>query len=187
VANLFEGLMDDTTATFNHNPDDPMNGMTRANLSASLPDDQKGVVFEYGPTGDSFMEFELPPGARDLTPYAYLSLRACQATRHPMTTAELGDLSFSVTLRDGASASSTIDIAAYGGGIEEPYQRTGCGGTGAGWQNEFEVIRIRLEDFLGDASGLDLADVAAVRFDFGASFGSAGGRLGFDDIILTRE
>jgi len=51
----------------------------------------------------------------------------------------LGDLTFDVRLRDSQGGSSTINIGAYGGGIEEPYQRTGCG-SGTGWANEFETI-----------------------------------------------
>jgi hypothetical protein len=69
---------------------------------------------------------------------------------------------------------------------ELPYQRTGSG-TGVGWQNEFETIRIRLADFLTDGSHLDLRDIVAVRFDFGPHFGSAKGRLALDDVELIDD
>ena len=102
------------------------------------------------------------------------------------TIAELGDLTFTVTLRDGSGTTSSVDIGAYGGGVEEPYQRDGAG-EGVGWFNEFETIRIRLTDFLTNGSGLDLTDVEAVRLDFGPSFGSNEGRLGLDDVELTND
>jgi len=44
---------------------------------------------------------------------------------------------------------------------------------------------MRLTDFLHDGSGLDLSSIASLRFDFGPSHGSPGGRLGLDDIQLT--
>jgi hypothetical protein len=53
-----------------------------------------------------------------------------------------------------------------------------------GWQNEFVSVRIRLADFRVD-SDIDLSRIAAVRFDFGAEFGSARGRIGLDDIELV--
>jgi hypothetical protein len=148
-------------------------------------DPSRGAVLEWPAGSDRFLEFAVAEAARDVTPWTFLSLRACQQTRHPLTIAELGDLTFTITLRDGAGATSSINIGAYGGGVEEPYQRTG-GGSGAGWQNEFETIRIRLTDFLHNGSGLDLTDVRAVRFEFGPSYGSSGGRIGLDEIELVR-
>ena len=67
-------------------------------------------------------------------------------------------------MADGTT--STMNIGAYGGGLEELYQRTGCG-TGAGWSNEFETIRLGLAAYLNNGSGLDLTDIVAVRFEFG--------------------
>ena len=93
----------------------------------------------------------------------------------------LGDETFSVTLRDGTGTSSSINIGAYGGGLEQPYQRSG------GWHNEMEVIRIRLTDFLANGSGLDLTDVVAVRFDVGPSWGSDEGRIVVDELMLTND
>ena len=171
VLSRAEARHDDTDGTFTWSPGDPMNGMSRGR-----PDDvSRGTVFDWSPGADRFLEFEIVPSARDLTGRTYLTFRAGQGTRHPETTAELGDTSFSVTLRDRGGATSTIDFGAYGAGLQEPYQRTGSG-SGAGWQNEYETIRIRLTDFLNNGSPLDLGDVVAVRFEVGASFGSSRGR-----------
>ena len=180
VSNLSEGRLDDANANFTNNVGDVMNGMT----AAGAADTSRGIVFQWN--GDSFYEQEIVPKARDLTDDVYLSFRACQATRHPNTTAVLADLTFTVTLIDGSATTSSINIGAYGGGIEEPYQRINCG-SGAGWANEFETIRIRLTDFTHNGSGLDLSDVAAVRFEFGPSFGAASGRIGMDEIAITRD
>ena len=136
--------------------------------------------------GKAHERLEVVPAERDFTDDTFLSFRAAQATRHPQTIAETGDLAFTVTLEDGLGNTSSIRIDAYGGGIEEPYARGGFG-TGFGWQNEFETIRIRLTDFLAGGPGLDLTDVRFVRFDFGPGSGSAAARLGFDDLELTEE
>ena len=88
-------------------------------------------------------------------------------------------------MRDSSGQESAIDIGAYHGGIEEPYQRTACG-SGAGWGNEFETIRIRLADFTRRA-GFELHDVEWVEFRFGPSHGSAQGRIGFDDLEITQR
>jgi len=183
VLNLTEGKLKDANTTFTWMASDPMNGMTRAGSQ----DTANGVVFDWTVGGDHFYEYGIPAGARDFTEYVYLSFHACQGTRHPETTAELGDLTFTVTLRDAMDAISSIHIAAYGGGIEETYQREGCGDETPGWMNEFETVRIRLTDFLTNGTGLDLSDVVAVRFEFGADHGSARGRLGLDDVELTGE
>ena len=178
VTNLTEGRLDDNNTDFAWTTADPMNGMT--NASSEGTDDSRGVVFDWN-GADLFYEFEIVPGARDFTAYRYLSFRACQGTRHPYTVATLGDLAFTVGLRDANGAGSRINIRAYGGGVEEPYQREG------GWHNEFETTRIRLTDFLTNGSGLDLTNIVAVRFDFGPSSGATQGRLGLDDVELTSD
>jgi hypothetical protein len=180
VSNVSEGLADDANSSFTHNVGDVMNGMTLARAQ----DSSRGTVFEW--STDAFYEHEIVSGERDLTDDEYLTFRACQATRHPNTTADIEDLTFTISLIDGALDSSSINIGAFGGGLEEPYQRTGCG-AGAGWANEFETIRIRLTDFLNNGSGLDLSDVRTIRFDFGTSFGSGTGRIGLDEITLSSD
>ena len=181
VASLTEDRLDDGDSSLTWTTGDPMNGMTYG----SDTDVTRGVVFEWNGS-NRYYEQTIVAGGRDFSPYTYLSFRACQGTRHPNTTAELSDLDFSVMLRDGSGASSTINIAAYGGGIEEPYQRTGDG-SGTGWANEFETIRIRLTDFMTNGTELDLTDISSVRFIVGPAHGSAEGRLGLDDIELTSD
>jgi hypothetical protein len=180
VTSLVEDVLRDGDITYQWLDSDMMNGMTHAGAK----DDSRGVSFEW--SGGAFLSFALVPGARDLSAYDYLSFRACQMTRHPLTVAELGDLTFEVSLVDGAGHRSGINIGAYGGGLEEPYQRQGGGGV-AGWLNEFETIRIRVRDFLNNGSALDLLDVVEFRFDFGDEFSSAGGRIGLDDLELIAE
>jgi len=176
VSNVYEGLLRDIDfSTFTWTPSDPMNGMTRARTN----DWEHGVVFDW--TSPSHYEWAIVEAGRDFSQYDYFSFRACQQTRHPYTVAELGDVTFTVTLRDGDGATSSINIGAYGGGIEEPYQRSG------GWMNEFETIRIRLADFLHNGSGLDLSNIAAVRLEFGTGYGSEQGRIGLDSVEITSD
>ncbi|NNF42292.1 MAG: hypothetical protein HKN62_04455 [Phycisphaerales bacterium] len=182
VGNAVETQFDDTDGTFTWTPADPMNGMSRGR-----PDDlTRGLVFDWDAGDVAFLEFEVVPALRDVRDFRYLSFRACQGTRHPNTIAVLEDLTFTVTLRDGAGATSSINIGVYGGGVEEPYQRTGSG-VGIGWQNEFEAIRIRLTDFRRNDTPLDLSDLAAIRLEFGGGFGSAEGRVAIDDVQFSEE
>jgi hypothetical protein len=182
TSNRVENKLNDANTTFTWFTTDPMNGMTytRSNDAA------RGTVFDWDGAADRFMEFEVISGERDFSDDAFLSFRACQGTRHPRTTARLGDLTFTVTLRDGSGIESSINIGAYAGGIEEPYQRGGFG-SGFGWQNEMETVRIRLTDFEANGSGIDMSNIEAVRFDFGPSFGDAQGRIGLDDLEINRE
>jgi hypothetical protein len=182
VTNLVEDRADDNDAVFTWTSSDPMNGTTLGGTG----DDSRAVAFDWA--APSFLEFEMVEAQRDLSDDAYLSFRAAQGTRHPNTIAALEDLTFDVLLRDGDGTTSHINIAAYGGGIEEPYQRINCG-AGVGWANEFETIRIRLSDFLTNGSGLDLTNIVAVRFEFAApgSGSSSVGRIGLDEIEITKD
>jgi hypothetical protein len=181
VNNVLEGPLRDGDSSFAWTDSDPFNGTTHA----SSADTSRGVVFDWN-GGNSYYEWEVVPAARNFANYVYLSFRGAQGTRHPFTTAALGDLTFTVTLRDGSGMTSSINIGACGGGLEEPYQRSGAG-TGVGWHNEMEVIRIRPTDFLTNGSGLDLTDIEAVRFNFGLSWGSNEGRIVIDELMLTND
>ena len=176
VTNLTEGRLDDNNTSFAWTPSDPFNGATQDSAS----DNRRGVVFDWNGS-NRYYEWAVVAAGRDFTPYSYLSVTGAQGTQHPYTLAFLGDETFSITLRDGSGTSSTIHIGAYGGGLEQPYQRQG------GWHNEMETIRIRPTDFLTNGSGLDLTDIAAVRLDVGPSYGSNEGRIVIDELMLTTD
>jgi len=175
-----EGILNDPDTSFTWDGED-FSGFTWARTG----DRERGLVLEFN-GGDKDLSFQLVPALQDATGYRYLSFRAAQITRHPLTTAVLGDMTFAVTLTDADGATATVGIGVYGGGIEEPYQRTSCG-TGAGWGNEFETIRLPLEAFVADGSGVDLSRLATVTFDFGPSFGSPSGRIGLDGLELVED
>jgi hypothetical protein len=175
---LTEGRLDDANTDFTPNVNDPMNGMTMAGPG----DTSRGIVFEW--TGaDHALSFALVPAAQDVTGYEYVSFRACQATRHANTMAVLTDLTFSVRLTDQNGYQSTLPLSSYGGGVGEPYPRNGCG-SGYGWANTFATLRLRLEDFHRGDPTLDLQHLTSIDFLFGPSYGSAEGRIGFDDLTL---
>ena len=188
LRDLAEGLLDDPDNDFTHSDTEFMNGMTQAGPG----DIARGLTFSW--QTDRVLIFETVAADRDWSGHGYLAFRACQQTRHPLTDASTGDVVFDVTLKDIHGTLSTIRIDAYGGGgIEEPYQRhlissggfsQDCG-VGDGWANEFETVRIRLGDFLANGSGLDLTQITRVGFQFGPSHGSAEGRLGFDNLMVT--
>lgn len=176
VDSLTEGRLDDNNNDFTFGAGDPFNGATQGGPS----DVTRGVVFEWT-NADRFYEWQIPAAATDWTRFSMLSLRGAQATQHPHTTAALGDLTFALTLRDGAGGTSTINVGAYGGGLEEPYQR------GGGWHNEMETLRIRITDLLNNGAALNLSNVVAVRLDAGPTFGDARGRIVVDDLMLTND
>lgn len=181
VSTYSEGRLDDANTSFTFGAAEPFNGMTE-NTAA---DGSKGIVFQWS-AADRFVDFEVVPALQDESSYTYLAFRATQCTRAPETAAVLDDLDFTVVLRDVNANESSIRISAYGGGIEEPYQRTSCG-TGTGWNNEWETIRIRLTDFARDGAPVDLTQIAGIQFRFGPSHGAASGRIGMDDIAFTRD
>lgn len=181
AASLFEGRLDDRNGTFTDDPSDPMNGMTHAGPA----DLTHGAVLEFDGT-ESALVFELLPGAQDLRRYEYLSFRACQAARHVLTVAELGDLAFAVELIDRHGRASRLRIDAYGSGVMDPYQRGGCG-QGQGWHNTFETFRLALADFEAQSALFDRGEVMALSFLFGPDHGSPLGRVALDEIELTLE
>jgi len=182
VAGMVQGRLDDRNKTFTGDTGERFNGLTMA----TALDDSEGIVFEYGTFESNFIQFDLPDASPDLSEFSFLSFRSCQITRNILTRAQRGDLDFSVMLIDDLEQKSTIHIAAYGGGIEEPYLRRGCG-QGAGWTSEWETIRIPLRDFSASGTPLDLSALRSVRFLFGSDHGSAEGRLGLDEIQFTSK
>jgi hypothetical protein len=178
VEHLVEGQLNDANSTFTWTESDPMNGMTRARDN----DITNGVVFDW--LAPAWIEWAVPPDQADVADLGWLSLRACQGTRHPLTITALEDLTFSIQLRDTSGTVSSIDVSAYDGGVEEPYQRTGEG-NGIGWGNEFETLRLRLLDFRSQSPALNLRSLAAVRLVFGEGASSTVGRLALDDLEFT--
>ena len=178
VSNLTEGRLDDGTSSFSWSSSDPFNGATQD--SSEEADNGRGVVFDWNGS-DRYYEWEIIASKRDFSSYLYLSFRGAQGTQHPNTLAVMGDLTFSVSLQDGTGVTSSINIGAYGGGLEQPYDRSG------GWHNEMEVVKIRLTDFLTNGSGLDLSDIEAIRLDCGPSWGSNEGRIVVDELMLTSD
>ncbi len=182
VQNLTEGRLDDNNSSFSWTTSDPFNGATQGGPA----DTTRGVVFDWT-NQDRFYEWEVAVGQRNFASRLlfndnlYLSLRGAQGTQHPNTLAVLGDLTFTLTLRDNTGTSSSINIGAFGGGLEQPYARSG------GWHNEMETIRIRVTDFLNNGSGLNLGNIVAVRLNVGPSWGSGRGRIVVDEVMLTND
>lgn len=183
VNNLIEGLMIEDDGVFTWLVTDPFNGMTRNRTS----DFEDGVVFDVEGTGtNESLMWSVAQAQADFSQFEFLSFRAAQGTRHPLTTTRLQDESWTIALIDRNRVQSRIDFSVYGGGIEEPYQRTGFG-SGAGWQNEFETVRIRLTDFTTNRPNFDLTNVRRIAFVFTGSSGPTIGRIAIDDLELTTD
>lgn len=183
VDNLTEGRLDDNNSDFTWPvppaAPDSFNGATQAGVT----DSSRGVAFDWT-DNNRFYEWAVPAIGRNFAQFLILSFRSAQGTQHPNTLATNGDLTFDVTLRDGSTptpVTSTINIGAFGGGLEQPFDRSG------GWHNEMETIRIRVTDFLNNSSGIDLTNIVAVRLDVGPSHGSSRGRIVVDDLMLTNN
>lgn len=182
VTNVHEDLLRELNGTFSWTAADPRNGMTQSGNIAG--DIERGVMFDWPNDGTvRSYEYEVPPGEGNWLPWEHLSLRACQGTRHPNTTTLNARLDFTVTLEDGDGHIASIAISPYGT-LTKPYARTGLG-SGAGWANEFNTVRIRLADFQV-GTGLRLDDIRTLRFEFGTGVGSPVGRIGIDDVLLVR-
>ena len=185
-----EGTMDDNDLEFTHKVADTFNGFTFDDEGGTgvFRSESFGCVFSLD-GGDYDITYDVSTTQPKFCDFTYLSFRAAQGTRHPLTRSQLADLTFTVTLEDQDGVISSINIGATGGGIEEPYQRSGCPPpiklVIGGWNSEFETIRIRLTDFLTNGSGLNLNEVSKLIFNFGPSWGSQMGRVGLDEIELT--
>ncbi|MBK7641990.1 MAG: hypothetical protein IPJ19_02905 [Planctomycetes bacterium] len=184
VDNLIENRLDDPNSGFSYAAGEQMNGMTHASGADNNPG-TRGCSFGWS-NADRSYALEILPALGDLSDFRHVSFRACQMTHDVNTIPVLGDLAFGLALTDAQGRTAEINISAYGGGLEEPYQRTGCG-TGPGWANEFETIRIPLEDFRRVERALDLSRLRSVEFRVGPSHGDALGRIGLDDVEFTRD
>lgn len=182
VSNLVEGFLRDGDGTFTWLLSDPMNGMTQA---WETDDVETGVVFDWTVGENKSYALDVVPAQADFSDDTHLSLRVCQGTRHPETVALDGPLGFTVVLRDTDGNESAISTASYGG-VTSPYPRSGCG-SGFGWANEFNTLRVRLTDFVADGVTLDLRSIERIELRFGEAWGSERGRIGLDDVHLDRE
>ncbi len=164
VPNLQEVLMRDHDGSFAWNGLQPSNGMTRSRFAG---DSSRCAVFDWGASSPRFYEQEVVPAARDFSSRAFLSFRACQGTRHPQTDAldAPTELHGDAARREGRVV---VDRLRGRGAAHASVRADRDSESGAGWANEFTTVHLRLTDFLTNGSGLDLTNVAAVRFDFGA-------------------
>jgi hypothetical protein len=176
VTNLTEGRLDDATSSFSWSASDPFNGATQDGAS----DTGRGVVFDWNDT-DRYYEWAVVSGLRDFSAWKYVGVRGAQGTQHPYTLETDGLLTFTITLRDGAGNTSSINSGAYGGGFGMPYERSG------GWHNEMRRIRIRITDFLANGSNIDLTNIVAVRLNVGPSWGTRQGRIVIDELMLDND
>jgi len=184
IGALVEGLADDANSSLATQASDPMNGFTWAHNDGA--DSERCGLFEWD-QGDHLLEYELTGPRTDASIATHLSMRVAQATRHPFTDTLDGMLSFTVGLVDVHGTEVSFDTRAWGG-VPKPARRSGGGtGAGSGWANEFQTLRIPLEAFTADGRGLDLAQLTHVRLRFGPSYGSAQGRIGFDDLEFLAE
>ena len=181
VNNLVEGRLDDDNVSFTWSLADPMNGMTQAETPN---DESKGNIFDWNSGEQKFIEYTIDPTENDWRDDHFLTFRACLGTRH-VNSILSNPLTFTVTIEDSAGATSSINFGSYGG-LSRPYSRGGAG-YGLGWANEYNLVRLRIVDFENDGSAIDLAHISALRFEFGSDFGSSKGRVGFDDVQLTKD
>ena len=173
-----EIVMEDQDGSFEFRPTLPANGMTRARPGDDTP---RCLVLEWGRGEVGRLSFALPE-SRPLHPEDRLRFRVCQGTRHPHTVQRGGPLSFTVSLVDSEGRASRVRSESYGE-VVAPYPRAGFG-RGTGWGNEFTSFEIPVGDFTADRRAFDLSSVVAVQFEFGEEFGSARGRVGFDDLSI---
>jgi hypothetical protein len=177
------GRLDDPNNALTFVAGEAMNGMSQCNAS----DPEFGTVFRFDGSTDFVLSYGLIAGQTDWSQFRTVSMRVCQSTRDPFTVGELSDANFSVRLVDQDGDSAELRVLRVAQGIEEPYQRTGCGAGSAGWANEFETVRIGFLEFQTVEPNLDLDRMAKLELVFGPSHGSTAGALGLDDLELNRD
>jgi hypothetical protein len=177
VDNFYESHLDDGNTNLTWSASDPMNGMTQGCCTG---DQDRGAVFQW--EEESQIEWALPDDMSNLHEFGYLSIRAAQGSRHGLTTSLDGPLDFTITLIDESGTESSIWTGDLGQ-ITTPYARGGLG-SGAGWSNEFNTIRIRMASFEDAEPTLNLDFIEAIRLDLGGDHGTPYGRLGIDDLLL---
>ena len=177
VENYYESFLNDGNSSLAWTSSDPMNGMTQACCDG---DQNRGAVFQW--EDESQIEWSLTEALGDLSSFGYLSVRAAQGSRHWLTTDLDAPLDFSITLVDGTGTEASIWTGNLGQ-ITTPYARSGTG-SGSGWSNEFNTIRVRIASFQDAQPDLNLSDIESIRLDFGGDAGTAYGRLGIDDLLL---
>ena len=180
VANLSEALSRDTDATYTWSTANPHNGSIRATAS----DTGRMIAWDWNSAQN--MQWAVPVSLGDVSAMDFIEVRVGQGTRHPNTVTLNGGATFSIVLRDAAGIEVRVSSSAQGEAVNRPYQRTGDG-TGTGWQNELRTIRLRLRDFQSGGTGINLAQIVAVRIEVGGTAGSATGRFILDDLQFTKE
>ena len=180
VANLSEALSRDTDATYTWSTANPHNGSIRATAS----DTGRMIAWDWNSAQN--MQWAIPVSLGDVSAMDFIEVRVGQGTRHPNTVTLNGGATFSIVLRDAAGIEVRVSSSAQGEAVNRPYQRTGDG-TGTGWQNELRTIRLRLRDFQSGGTGINLAQIVAVRIEVGGTAGSATGRFILDDLQFTKE
>ncbi|MEQ1569958.1 MAG: hypothetical protein ABMA64_30270 [Myxococcota bacterium] len=183
ASGVVQGALNDEDGDLSPSQNEPFNGMTWSESGDTRP--ERGLVLDWASGTETEIEWDIVADQQDWTDDTFLSFRACQRTRFPYTVALAGPLSFTVELQDADGATSAIDFGAYGG-INPPFARDGSG-TGVGWVNEFQTIRVPVADFRAEGTALDLSRVEKVRFRFGAAYGSDQGAIGLDDLVLLQE
>lgn len=175
VSNITENILQDGDQNFRYLDSDPMNGMTRYIDQIEVP---KGAIFDW--EGENYYwTYELK-SSQDVSNYRLFSLRAAQGSRHPLTLKLNNHLAFAITLEDQSGNESSVSTTEFGS-ILKPYPRQG------GWANEFNTIRIPLEQFIKVNPRLDLRAITKVGLYFGSNYGSAMGRLAIDDIEFLEQ
>ena len=176
VENLIEGRLDDTNSDFTFSAGDPFNGATQGGPL----DVTRGVVFDWTDAA-RFYEWQIPAAANDFSRFVYLSLRGAQGTRHPNTTAVLGDLTFSLTLRDGAGGTSTSTLARMAGASRSPTSAAVAGTTR--WRPFAFAPRTSstTAPLSISATSSPCASMPARRLE------TSKGRIVIDDLMLTND
>jgi hypothetical protein len=180
ASSVVEGAALDTDARLGWRDRDPLNATTEV---ADDADESRVGFLSWSTTKEASYELDVVTDLQDFSSYTWLSFRTCQQSRHANTVALDEPLDFTVALVDADGVEVPISFADLGE-IPTPYPRTSLG-IGAGWADEWNTVRFRLTDFQTDGSGIDLGRIVRVRLLFGASYGSAQGRIGLDDIELV--
>jgi len=177
VDNLKKGHFKDSDGSLKFTAKDHFNGMTRFYRKEKInKSSSQGVGFDWNK--DSYLKYTFIETI-DLTYFSALSFRAAQGTQHPLTIELDSSVTFSIEIKDENGLSQIVSIEPFGE-VLTPYKRSG------GWANEFNIVRIPLNEIKVLNLDIDFTRIKEITFLFGPDYGSPFGRLFFDDLLLIK-
>ncbi|MBK8924117.1 MAG: hypothetical protein IPM81_21955 [Saprospirales bacterium] len=158
-------------------PANPQEGKLRT-LDGRSPHDSQGLTLRWDNTTDA-LEFAIPPAHKDVSAYAYLSIRITQKDGSASNPANQ-DQDLRVNLKDGANNERAVRVSPFAR-IPYPDQRPNASNR----KSAMVTVRIPLKSYSIVCAGLpqlDLTNITTLALKFSQN---SGGEIDVDSIEFT--